>query len=211
MRAVLRTIWLMLAFGLAGVPAWSQDAAEANPDAAADRYAIEHQRIDSLRDEKTKAFDEQERACASNFAVTDCENKIKVQRRQMLADLRRQEIKVNEAQRKEKAAEQLRHDTDKAADNAQRAADMQAQAENGKTEEDRKKEQGEKVLNHKNQTHAPEVKAPKTPSGPDAATAEKNRAAYAEKLKELERRRQERDKNVQQHGTSGPPLPAMPQ
>ena len=211
-HTVFRSSLLLLALSLGGAPAWSQGAADAAAnESTPDNYAVAHQRIESLRDQKSKVFDEQERACASKFAVTDCENTIKAQRREMLADLKRQELKINDAQRKEKAAAQLRRDADKAADNVRHEADVQAQTEHGKTEDERQKEQDEKVLNHKKQTHAPEVKAPKTSSAPDAATAVKNRAAYADKLKELERRRQERDKTVQQHGTSGPPLPQPPQ
>ena len=202
-----RACVLALVLSLVGVAGWSQEGANPAAESVSDHYAVERQRVEALRDEKNRVFDAQERACASKFAVTDCENTIKAQRREMLADLKRQEVKINDAQRKEKAAEQLRRDADKAADNAQREADLQAQTGHGKTEEERQKEQDEKVLNHKKQTHAPEVKAPKTSSAPDAKTAEKNRAAYADKLKELERRRQERDKTVQQHGTSGPPLP----
>ncbi len=205
----LRSAGVLFCLGLAAAVAWGQGNADADPGAnpAPDPFALEHQRIDALRDQKTKAFDEQEKACASKFAVTDCENAIKAQRREMLADFRRQEVTINDAQRKQKAAQRTQATADKAADSALHQADVQAQAERGKTQEERQKDQDEKVLNHKNQAHAPVVKAPKTGSGPDAKTAEKNRQAYAEKLKDLEKRRQERDKNVREHGTSGPPLP----
>ncbi len=210
MRDMLVRAGLLLGFGLLQATAWCQEAADTQNVAPPDHFAIEHQRIDELRAQQTKVFDEQLQACADKFAVNDCESKIKVQRRQVMADLKRQEVKINEEQRKEKAAEKLHSDADKAADNAKRDADTQAQAGQGKTETDRQKELDDKVLNHQQQAHAPVAKAPKTPSGPDAQTAEKKRQAYADKLKDLEKRRQQRDKDVREHGANGPPLPPMP-
>ena len=70
--------------------------------------AAQRARIASERAQAEAVFRAQEKACYGKFAVTDCLNAAKAQRRQVLADLRRQEISVNEAQRKRKAAEHVR-------------------------------------------------------------------------------------------------------
>jgi colicin import membrane protein len=80
-------------------------ASHAQDDEAA---AAQLARIATQRSEAEAAFRAQEKACYSKFAVVDCLNAAKAHRRQVLADLRRQEISINDAQRKRKAAEHLR-------------------------------------------------------------------------------------------------------
>ena len=52
-------------------------------------------------------FKQQEIACYRRFAVNDCLLDSRRTQREVLADLRRQEILLNDAQRKRRAAEQL--------------------------------------------------------------------------------------------------------
>jgi hypothetical protein len=197
----LRSFYLLLAMGVCTY-AWGQD--EGGQDA--DPFAAEHQRIETIRSQKTLEFDAQEQACWSKFAVTGCRKEVGARRRQMLADLKRQEVEINAAQRKQKAAQQLQSNADKLESHAQHAAELLADDER-KSQEDRQKELDEKALNHKQQAHPGEPKAPKTTSTLDAQTVEKNRQAYADKLKELEKRRQERDKKVREHSSDSTPLP----
>jgi colicin import membrane protein len=79
-------------------------ASHAQDEAAAAQLA----RIAAERSQAEAAFRAQEKACYGKFAVNDCLNAAKAHRRQELADLRRQEIAINDAQRKRKAAEHLR-------------------------------------------------------------------------------------------------------
>jgi colicin import membrane protein len=65
-------------------------------------------RIAAERRQAEETFRGQEKSCHTKFAVNDCLNAAKAQRRALLADLRRQEISLNDAQRKRKAAEHLR-------------------------------------------------------------------------------------------------------
>jgi colicin import membrane protein len=92
---------LLLAVAMLTLPAMLQ--AQEDQGEAAQRA-----RIASERAQAEAVFSAQEKACYRKFAVTDCLNAAKAQRRQVLADLRRQEVSVNEAQRKRKAAEHLR-------------------------------------------------------------------------------------------------------
>ena len=180
--------------------AWSQDiSGEA------------HTRIDAIRQQKTVELDAEDAVCLSRFAVTDCQSKVRTRRRQMLADLKRQEGALKAAERQQKGLEQLKKSEEKAAQSAQRVLDVQAGTEK-KTEEDRQKNLDGKVLSHRDQAKAAATRSRegKSTSTVDAATVEKNRTAYQDKLDELEKRRQERDKRLQDHGPSIAPLPGLP-
>lgn len=197
-------VLLLLALGSS---AWCQgDAGQAPEGGEAERA-----RIDAIRQQRTAELDAEDAACSSKFAVTDCQNKVGVRRRQMLADLKRQEAKLNAAQRQKKGLEQLQRAQNKASESAQHQLDVQANTEKS-SEEERKKTLEEKVLNHQKQASPRSNKTPdaKSTSALDAPTVEKNRAAYLEKQKALEKRRQERDQRVLDHGTGGPPLPVAP-
>ena len=133
MKAILLSLLLLSAAG----PARAQgDAAD---QAERDRIARERGQADSR-------LATQEVACYKKFAVTDCLNAARSQRREILSDLRRQELTLNDADRKRRAgdrvldieqrnsaqrqedaasqrAEAVARRRDKGADLAQRAAD----------------------------------------------------------------------------------------
>lgn len=69
---------------------------------------LERTRIAAERKAVESRFTKEETDCYSKFATHDCLNQARVQRRQNLADLRRQEISLNDAQRKRRGAEQIR-------------------------------------------------------------------------------------------------------
>ncbi|MEO7105108.1 MAG: hypothetical protein ABIZ09_01935 [Rhodoferax sp.] len=126
----------------------------------------------------------------------------------MLAELKRQEGALNAVERRQKGLEQLQKSENKAAESAQRELDTQAGTDKT-TEEDRQKTLDGKVLSHREQAKAEtrKSKQPKSTSALDDATVQKNRAAYQDKMKELEKRREDRDKRLQEHGPSSAPLP----
>jgi colicin import membrane protein len=68
----------------------------------------EHSRIQTERARQATRYEQEEAACYARFAVTDCLRKVHVRRRESLADLRRQEILLNEAERKRKTLEQMK-------------------------------------------------------------------------------------------------------
>jgi colicin import membrane protein len=69
--------------------------------------AAEHARINAERQRIEKRFADEETACFQKFAVNDCRDASRARRRADMADLRRQEISLNDAERKRKGAEQL--------------------------------------------------------------------------------------------------------
>ena len=186
--------------------AWAQgDVGKPPPNGS----GAERARIDTIRQKRLVELDTEDVACFSKFAVTDCQNKVGMRRRQMLADLKRQEAKLNEAERQQKVAEQSQKALDKAAENARRELDVQSDTAKT-TEEERQKNLNEKVLNHNNQAKLSKAAGIKSPSAPDAATVNKNRAAHQDKVKELEKRRHERDKRLKDQGSGSAPLPVAP-
>jgi hypothetical protein len=202
----MKLAWIFALVGMVlGTSAWSQQ--DAAP--GVDNMGAERQRIDNIRKQKTAELDAQEAACLTKFAVTDCQTKVSVRRREMLADLKRDEIRLNAAERLLKEAEQRKRSEDKAAERVQRQAEVQARTPSA-TQQERQQAQDEKVRNHQKPVLGGQGKAsgPKVPSGLDADTMAKNREVYLEKQKEAEKRRQERDRRLLDHGPGGsPPLP----
>ncbi|MBK7282093.1 MAG: hypothetical protein IPI09_15780 [Burkholderiales bacterium] len=186
---------------------WAQDTAAPGPDPLDEELA----RIGAVRQQKTAELDVQDASCMDRFAVTDCQNKVTIRRRQMLADLKRQEDEIKDAQRQQRAQQQLQRSADKAAENAQHATESEA-LQSSETERDRQKAQDEKVLSH--QQHAkpvePKASGPKIAAGLDADTRAKNRAAYQEKQEAAQKRREDRAQRLIDHVNGGPPLPAAP-
>jgi hypothetical protein len=171
----------------------------------------QRQSIDMVRKEKLTELAAQDAACLSRFATTDCQNLVGVRRREMLADLKRQEARLNEADRRQKSADQLQSSRDKATDRAQRQSEMQANQKADALAE-RQKAQEEKVLNHMSQakTAAPVTPVNKTASGLDAAAVERKRAAFAEKQRSDEQRRLDREKRLLEKKNGSTPLPRNP-
>ena len=104
----------LLALGLATLTllAGAQPSA---PDTLAAREAAEHVRIRRERDAALALFQAQDVQCYQRFAVNDCLAEVRAQRRLLLAELRRQEISLNDAQRKRRAVDQLLRSDEKAA------------------------------------------------------------------------------------------------
>ena len=94
MKAILLPFLLLAA----AIPVLAQgDAAD---QAERDRIARERSQADSR-------LATQEVACYKKFAVTDCLNAARARRREILSDLRRQELTLNDADRKRRAGERV--------------------------------------------------------------------------------------------------------
>ena len=185
--------------------AWSQgDLGQAGGAAQAERA-----RIESLREKKTNELDAEDAACLSRFAVTDCQNRVGVRRRQMLFEFKAQEAVRNVAERRQKGEDQLKKQGQvKLGENRQWQLEAQAAAEKLGLE-DRQQAQSDKQRAHQRQAQpmGSKLVIVKSGLGMDAKTVEKNREAYLEKQKALEKRRKERDQRLLDHGKGGPSLP----
>jgi len=86
-------------------------------------------RISTERSRLEAAFAVENTACYKRFLVNNCLDEVNARRRDALADLRRQEIVLNDEARKSKAGEQLRKIEAKSApEKVQQEAEKRAQA-----------------------------------------------------------------------------------
>ena len=76
---------------------------------------LERQRVSESRAAGLARFAAQEAGCYQRFAVNDCLAEVRRARRELLADLRRQDLSINDAQRKRRGSEQLLQSDEKAA------------------------------------------------------------------------------------------------
>lgn len=92
-------------------PVWAQ-ATDGTPDstltAAAAHRRAEHDRIRHEREALAAARQRDEAACYKQFAVEDCLRGVRTKAREAGDRLRAQEVELNDAERREKAAERLR-------------------------------------------------------------------------------------------------------
>ena len=112
----------LLAIASAAMAAVAQTAP--GPEAQAERA-----RIAAERSQAEARFAAQEVACYQKFAVNDCLNAAKSQRRERLSDLRRQDLTLNEAERKRRASDRVRSiDERNSAQSQQEAAAQRAES-----------------------------------------------------------------------------------
>lgn len=125
MRNPFLTIWLLGAL-MGPMPLLAQPTPGASPDAG---NAAERGRISAERREAEAAYARAQAGCYGKFAVNDCLNEAKARRREAMSDLRRQEISLNDQERRHKGAAQRQRLDDKASpQNQQRLAEARAQA-----------------------------------------------------------------------------------
>ena len=89
----------------------------------------ERLRISNERAAFEAGFNREDAACYKKFFVNNCLDEVKVRRGDALADLRRQEILINDQERKARGAEQVQKTEDKASpEKQQQEADRRAEA-----------------------------------------------------------------------------------
>lgn len=162
--------------------------------------ARERSRIAAERQAADSRYAQAEAACYARFAVNDCLNQAKAARRETLADLRRQEVSLNDDERRRKgAAQQQKLDERMSPANQQKAAQQRARAlEDAALREERaaRKAAGAPAPATPGPQAPATVTAP-APSAPDASAIRKRQQkleeAQARKAR-LEKRRQERTK-----------------
>ena len=94
----MKRLLFSLMLAAAALSAWAQTQ-------AAD--AAERSRIARERSQADTRLASEEVACYQKFAVSDCLNAARARRRDVLSDLRRQELTLNDADRKRRAGERV--------------------------------------------------------------------------------------------------------
>jgi colicin import membrane protein len=180
-------------------------------------------RIKADRAQVETIFRAEEKACYGKFAVNDCLNDARGRRRQALADLRRQEISLNDAERKRRAAERLRTIEERASPDGQRQDAQErdsAAAKHQRRDAQASRERADRAASEESRAAkaagrkaaAEQNKATQNAQRTEAAAeAQRNLARHDERLKQagqrkekLEQRRAARKKPAAQ------PLPVPP-
>ena len=179
------------------------------PAQAQDREA-ERARIAAERAVAEARFADRKKACNAVFAVNDCVEKATRERNAVLGDLRRQERVLNDADRRERAAERLKQQEERNTPEAQRAAEesrlrgLQEQKERDARAADkaqqRKEQEAERAAKPRRAVTlpgpvepqgSPRTARPSPGNGPTAEEAARNRAAYEARVMEAERHKAE--------------------
>ncbi len=101
----MKKLFPVLALLLSTACAFSQPADTGTPQPL--DIEGERTRIQAERAREEAHYGQAEAACYARFVVTDCLRDVRVHRREALAKLRRQELALNDAERKRKALEQM--------------------------------------------------------------------------------------------------------
>ncbi|HYW57904.1 MAG TPA: hypothetical protein VE934_13145 [Polaromonas sp.] len=164
-------------------------------------------------------FDAEDAACYKKFFVNMCLNEVKERRRDAMAELKRQEVVLNDETRKRKAEEQIAKTAEKnSLEVQQQAAERRAKAledERSRVERTRLKAQERGDLKQQEPTNAAEA-ANKIKGSEERAQArgEKQAASaeevkkYNDKQREIRERKASREKELrEQTKPAAKPLP----
>lgn len=194
----------------------------AQTDTAAVSVDTERSKIVAERARLEAGYLAEDAACYQRFAVNSCLDEVNTRRRETVGDFRRQEVLLNELERKRKGSEQIRRTEDKAVLKAQQADLDPGNKAASATESRLAREQNKQGVQSKagsveeanNQSRKARVLANQQKAQARTAT----QAAEAEKLKQYNLRQQaaaeKRAKNeldrAQTDRPSAKPLPARP-
>ena len=177
----------------------------------------ERSRIAAERKQVETRFTAHEAACYKKFAVNDCIEEGKADRRTRLADLRRQEITLNDAERKRKGAAQMqrmeeKEKTEVPQKELQRRERAKPRAATTNTGPGGQGEAAVPAPREPSVPKAPHPRSPKAPQAKDAAAAEalaaEEKERYERKLKDAaEHKAQTQKRNAERTKPAAKPLP----
>jgi colicin import membrane protein len=184
--------------------------------ARADDASAELERIKSQRQAVEARFAAEEKACQGRFGVNDCVDAARRARRTELADLRRQEVSVNDAERKRKAAARL-HEIEEGAQarkqdaaGQRRAAALADQREREARAAEKADRKAQRQAEAADRARGPASAADKPPLGrqPTPEEAAASRAEHEQRLQEAMERKERVRKRAAKR--SKPPASALP-
>lgn len=211
----MKNLFFLLLFSLFGAVASGQVAND-SVSAAVDR---EREQINAERAALEAKFDVEEAACYKKFAVNSCLNAIKLRRREAMTGLKQREVALNDQQRREKAADQLRKTEEKSSpDVLRQAAERRAKALEDTTarEERSRKKADERVSLQQGEASNAADAAGKLKGSKERAQARAERQAeiadevqkYNDKQQEVLERKASREKR--QREQTKPPAASLP-
>ncbi len=189
---------------------------------AGDGAAAERARIAAERSQVEAQYHAEERACWGRFGVNGCLAGSRAKRRAALADLRRQEISLNDAERKQRAAQRLRSIEERPAPAAPPPPKIRDRRERDAKAAQRAAEQAAREADHARRAQAKPPADDGARVADELARREAERASRAERAAANVRRRealqQEASKRQEalqrrlaaRHKPPAAPLPAPP-
>ncbi|NMM07036.1 hypothetical protein [Polaromonas sp.] len=163
----------------------------------------ERARISAERARLEAGFLTEDVACYKKFAVNNCLGKVNSRRREALADLRRQEISLNDEERRLKGAEQLRRTEEKSSpERKQEAASSRTKAledAQSRLERDKNKQQERAAAPSKAKANSDASAAKLRNSQQKAQARSDKQAAAAEEAKKFNDRQKESQARRAQH------------
>jgi len=209
---------LFMLCALAVGPALAQPAAEvpaAGRDTEKAQIAAERARLEA-------GFKAEEAACYRRFLVNACLEEIRPRRAEAMAELRRQEIVLNDAERKARAADQLQKTEDKqSAERQQQRADQEQKARDDAAKRLERNEQRAQAQGKTDEQAGANVTAAQarqknseTKAG-EVLTRQEQAAIKAEQAKtradKAAQHQADRERRLKEKGpVTGKPLPALP-
>ncbi len=152
----------------------------------------ERERINTERAHLDAGFTAEDIACYQKFLTNQCLAEVKVRRDPVMADFRRQEISLDQQERKEKGAEQMRKTEEKSsAEKQQEAADKRATAlkDNEARLEREKKKFADRASMQSNEKSNTDAAANRLKDSQQKADSRKSKqAASAEEVRKFNQR-----------------------
>ena len=208
-----RTVALMLTLACC-LPALADEAQDP---------AVERARIAAERSRVEAAFQTEQKACYRKFAVTGCIDEAQARRGAQLADLRRQEIALNDAERKARSADRMRALEQKQAEESRRQADAAAkgQAERASREQRAQEKaakaqaaaakEGTGTPKPPRAAPVPKAGAARAPNAPgEQADAGENRRKYDERQRQAQEHKASVEERETRRHKPSQPLPVPP-
>ena len=180
---------------------------------------IQRMAISTERSRLEAGFLSEDAACYKKFAVNSCLGKVNSRRREVMVDLRRQEIFLNDEERRIKGEKQIRKTQEKASpENQQQAADKRAKVveESQRRLEQEKDAQQERTIRESNEKAARAANAQrllaheqKNQARADKqSTNEEEAKKFSERQKEAQERRIQHDADqLRRAKSAAKPLP----
>lgn len=199
-----------------GVVALAQPAAPAEAPSTRD---VERTRINSERARLEAGFLAEDAECYKKFAVNSCLGKVNERRREAMGDLRRQELLLNDEERRIRGGEQIRKTEEKQSpEKQQEAADQRAKAVKdyeSRLEREKKKAEDRAATKAGEQGNS-EASAGRLKGSQEKSQARNDKQATAaeeakkfnDKQKEAEERRAQHEKDRQMQ--TKPPAKSLP-
>lgn len=192
--------------------AWNAQAQLSAPISEA-QAQVEQMRINKQREGLETQYGSQEADCYKRFAVNDCLREVRAGKRVSTEALRRQEIMLNEAQRKTRDLERVKQAQEKTSPAALKQAEDSREAAQIQHKERLDRAQQKKIdaAQKKMQERAETNQRPGVEGSPAKGVSAQAQQAFEEKQRSAQERKAQRDKSLAEKSSKPvSPLPSSP-